>query len=284
MQSPAHRRLLRIVGATVSVAAAALLSVTASAAASAAPGPSDADLMAYVQANDHPMGASIAAHDGSTPAATAGIHPDLGIQDSVEGIDVSGWQGNVDWPAYWAQGKRFAYVKATEGTGYQSPYFSQQYTGSYDVGMIRGAYHYARPDLSGATAQADYFVAHGGGWSADGKTLPGMLDIEWGPNNSCYGLSTTSMVNWILEFSDHYHALTSRWPVIYTATSWWTECTGNQGDFSSTNPLAVARYASSVGTLPYAWTFYTFWQYSSTPIDQDVFSGGLDRLTVLATG
>jgi len=229
------------------------------------------------------MGAAIRAHDGIDPAGTAGLLPSS-VEASVAGIDVSSYQGNVNWASYWSAGKKFAYVKATEGTGYTNDYFSQQYTGSYNVGMIRGAYHYARPDLGGAAAQADYFVAHGGNWSNDGKTLPGTLDIEWGPNSDCYGLSKSAMVAWIKAFSDRYHAKTTRWPVIYTATSWWTECTGNTGDFSSTNPLWVARYASTAGTLPYNWGFYTFWQYSSSPIDQDSFSADITRLKVLATG
>src|SRR5207302_289117 len=83
---------------------------------------------------------------------------------------------------------------------------------------------------------------HGGGWSKDGKTLPGMLDMEWNPYGAaCYGLSASGMVNWIKSFSNEYHAKTSRFPVIYTATSWWSQCTGNVGDFSSTNPLMIAN-------------------------------------------
>ena len=69
----------------------------------------------------------------------------------------------MDWPSWYTEGRRFAYVKATEGTGYQNPYFSQQYGGSYDVGMIRGAYHFATPDTSTGAAQADYVATHGGG-------------------------------------------------------------------------------------------------------------------------
>ncbi|MDT8913333.1 GH25 family lysozyme [Amycolatopsis sp. PS_44_ISF1] len=230
--------------------------------------------------DNHQMGASIRAHDG---VPQPGAVPSS-VDASVPGIDVSSYQGSVNWASYWSAGKKFAYVKATEGTGYTNPDFTQQYNGSYHVGMIRGAYHYGRPDLSGGAAQADYFATHGGGWSKDGKTLPGTLDIEWGPNSDCYGLGASAMVAWIKAFSDEYHRKTTRWPVIYTATSWWSECTGNTGDFSSTNPLWVARYASSAGPLPYRWGFYTFWQYSSTPIDQDSFSADISRLKVLATG
>jgi GH25 family lysozyme M1 (1,4-beta-N-acetylmuramidase) len=207
---------------------------------------------------------------------------------TVPGLDVSGYQGNVNWSSVAANGAKFAYTKATEGTYYTNPYFAQQYNGAYNVGIIRGSYHFATPDTTSGATQADYFVAHGGGWSRDGKTLPGMLDIEWDPYGSaCYGLSAGSMVNWILSFSNEYHAKTSRWPVIYTATSWWSECTGNQGDFSSTNPLALANYNGSPGVMPYHWSYQTIWQYADSgtfPGDQDQFNGDYSRVQALANG
>ncbi|MFI0943152.1 lysozyme [Streptomyces sp. NPDC021020] len=204
------------------------------------------------------------------------------------GLDVSSYQGNVNWASVAANGARFAYVKATESTSYTNPYFAQQYNGSYNAGLIRGSYHFATPNTSSGATQADYFVAHGGGWSKDGKTLPGMLDIEWNPYGaSCYGLSAAGMVNWILSFSNEYHAKTSRWPVIYTATSWWSQCTGNTGDFSSTNPLALANYNGSPGTMPYKWPYQTIWQYADSgvfPGDQDAFNGDFSRVQALANG
>ncbi|WP_415360504.1 lysozyme [Saccharothrix sp. BKS2] len=230
---------------------------------------------------DHAMGSQIRKHEGGS--ARVVIPTDPGTEAVVYGIDVSGHQGNVDWNHWWGLGKRFAYVKATESTGYRNPYFAQQYNGSYNVGMIRGAYHFALPDRSTGAAQADYFVNNGGGWSRDGRTLPGALDMEYNPYGAtCYGLSRASMTAWIKSFSDRYHARTGRWPVIYTSTSWWDQCVS--GDFSSTNPLWVARYSSAVGTLPFAWPVHTIWQYSSTPIDQNQFNGAYDRLQALATG
>jgi GH25 family lysozyme M1 (1,4-beta-N-acetylmuramidase) len=209
----------------------------------------------------------------------------IGTLATVSGIDVSSHQGNVNWASYWSGGKRFAYVKATEGSGYINPYFAQQYNGSYNVGMIRGSYHFALPNNSSGATQANYFVSHGGGWSGDGKTLPGALDIEYNPYGAtCYGLTQASMVNWIRDFTNTYKARTGRDAVIYSTTNWWTTCTGNNGSFGATNPLWIARYSSSPGTLPAGWGFHTFWQYSSTPIDQNYFNGAQDRLQALANG
>ena len=182
---------------------------------------------------------------------------------------------------------RWAYAKATEGTYYTNPYHAQQYNGSYDVGMVRGAYHFATPDTTTGAAQADYFVDRGGAWSADGRTLPGVLDIEWNPyGDDCYGKSASSMVSWIRDFLDRYRARTGRDAVIYTATSWWKQCTGNYAGFAST-PLWIARYASTVGELPAGWSTYTMWQYTSTgPTvgDHDRFNGTVDGVRSFATG
>ncbi|WP_272956234.1 GH25 family lysozyme, partial [Salmonella enterica] len=59
----------------------------------------------------------------------------------------------------------FAWVKATEGTSYQNPFYASQYNGSQSAGLIRGAYHFALPSNSSGQAQATYFSDHGGGWS-----------------------------------------------------------------------------------------------------------------------
>ncbi|KAG8943108.1 hypothetical protein FRC04_003188 [Tulasnella sp. 424] len=202
-----------------------------------------------------------------------------------EGVDVASWQGNVNWASL---GVSFAYIKATEGTGYTNPYFTSQYNGAYNAGLIRGAYHFARPDVSSGATQANYFLAHGGGWSNDGKTLPGALDIEYNPYGAtCYGLSASSMVAWIHDFANTYHAATTRYPVIYTTTDWWTTCTGNNSGFGTTSPLWIARYASSPGTLPAGWSYHTFWQYTSTGSgvgDHDRFNGDTAGLKRMATG
>jgi GH25 family lysozyme M1 (1,4-beta-N-acetylmuramidase) len=135
----------------------------------------------------------------------------------VLGLDVSSHQNNINWSSVASRGAQFAYIKATEGTGYVNPAFASQYNGAYQARLIRGAYAFALPNDSSGAAQARYFVANGGGWSADGRTLPGALDIENNPyGGACYKLSKGAMVAWIASFNATYQALTSVWPVIYT--------------------------------------------------------------------
>ena len=279
MRSPAFGCWRRLLGAA---AATSVLLAGLVPAAHAAPTSADGAPDSHAEMDktgNHPMGSQIRRHEGTsvTPIDT----PEVGTQAAVYGIDVSSYQGNVDWAYHWSQGKRFAYVKATEGTGYTNPYFGQQYNGSYNVGMIRGAYHFALPDRSSGAAQATFFSDHGGGWSGDGRTLPGALDMEYNPYGAtCYGKTQSAMAAWIRDFSNTYKTRWNKYPAIYTSTSWWNQCVG--ASFASTNPLWVARYASTVGTLPYNWTYYTFWQYSSTPLDQNVFNGSLTQLQILA--
>lgn len=203
------------------------------------------------------------------------------------GLDVSGHQGNVNWSQVAADGATFAYVKATQATSYRNGYFAQQYNGSYAAGLVRGAYHFAIPNDSGGAAQADYFVANGGGWSADGRTLPGMLDIEYNPYGSvCFGLTQSQMVSWIASFDKEYAALTGRRPVIYTTTDWWGTCTGNSSAFGQ-EPLSIANYSGSPYPLPSSWSIYTFWQYADSgtfPGDQERFNGDYQALVAFANG
>jgi GH25 family lysozyme M1 (1,4-beta-N-acetylmuramidase) len=210
----------------------------------------------------------------------------------LPGIDVSHFQWSIDWAKVKGSGVQFAYIKATEGTTFHDSAFDANYSAAYHAGIIRGAYHFARPNSSGGAAQANYFVDHGGAWSADGKTLPGTLDAEWGPQGStCYGLSTGAMRAWIGDFVNTYHARTTRWPVIYTPAAWWNQCTGSDGAVAANDPLWIVKIGSSPAPMPAGWGDQTIWQHGqgsvpgiSGSVDLDTFNGSADRLTVLAKG
>ncbi|WP_225834344.1 lysozyme [Streptomyces sp. NK08204] len=227
------------------------------------------------------------ADDGTRDDGTGDAAPDTRT-GQTEGVDVSGHQRVVAWQTLWDNGTRWAYSKATEGTSYKNPYFARQYNGSYAMGIIHGAYHFATPDTSRGAAQADHFVDHGGGWSEDARTLPGALDIEWNPyGDACYGKSKSAMIRWIRAFLKRYKARTGRNAVIYTSTTWWTRCTGDYTGFGATNPLWIARYGPTPGPLPSGWSSYTMWQYTSsgkTVGDHDRFNGTPSALRDLATG
>jgi len=275
------RTTVALAASSLAVAAMTITSSAGAAPTSADPEPTptpEAEAAGIDQAGDAAMGWK--QRDARTRSTSTAAAP-----SGVPGIDVSNWQGEVDWAGQYDAGKRFAYIKATEGTSYTSPSFGHQYSGSYDVGMIRGAYHFALPDNSSGAAQANHFVDNGGGWSADGKTLPGALDMEWNPyGGTCFGKSQADMKAWINDFLDTYNDRTGRYPAIYTNTNWWNQCVGHDTSFAEKSPLWIARYSDSVGTLPTGWGTHTFWQYTDNPIDQNVFNGSMERLEALATG
>ncbi|KAI0760092.1 glycoside hydrolase family 25 protein [Fomes fomentarius] len=204
-----------------------------------------------------------------------------------KGIDISHYQPTVDFAKLKAGNIAFVYIKATDGSKFIDPCFTSHYTGATKAGLLRGAYHFARPNSSSGAAQAEFFLAHGGRWSRDGRMLPGALDVEYNPKGSAnYGLTASQMVAWIKEFSDTYYAVTGVYPVIYTTTDWWKSCTGNSEAFGLTNPLWLARYSSSIGVLPAGWSQATFWQYADSgpnPGDQNKFCGTLQQLQKCVT-
>ena len=156
--------------------------------------------------------------------------------------------------------------------------------------MIRGAYHFATPSTSSGAEQARYLVVRGGGWSADGMTLPPLLDIEYNPystlGNICYNMSASQMVNWVREFSNTMVALTGRKPAIYTTTDWWKTSTGNNAGFGD-HALHLPSYSTSPGVLPNGWTFYSIWRYfPDGPFvgDSNVWNGTYAQLKAFAYG
>jgi len=210
----------------------------------------------------------------------------------VLGVDVSRWNGTVDWEAAYTDGVRFAMVKATESDWYQSPTYVDQYDGAHAAGLIRGAYHFAIPDDTDGATQARWFVENGGDWTADGHTLPGVLDIEYNPYGAtCYGLSKSAMIAWITDFNEEYIALTGRAPLVYTNQDWWNSCVGSS-DLPQTNPLWVAYWSSGDPALPSGWDTYTFWQYTAEgavdgvegDVDLNRFPGSTRTLRAFALG
>lgn len=202
----------------------------------------------------------------------------------IAGVDVSGWQPNPDWDQIAAAGHQFAFIKATEGTGYLSPVFAAQWADARARGLLTGAYHYARPASSSGAEQASYLVANGGGWTADGLTLPAALDIEDAESGDvCHGLDQASFAGWVRSFVDQYQALTGRTPIIYVKQVTWDRCVGSAefGDLA----LWLYDHEAPMGPLPLGWESATFWQYGVVDgLDRNLFFGDLTGLQTFATG
>jgi GH25 family lysozyme M1 (1,4-beta-N-acetylmuramidase) len=201
---------------------------------------------------------------------------------TLQGLDVSVYQGSIDWGAAAGAGIAWSYAKATEGTGYNDPTFSANWSGMAAHGVARGAYHFFHPDLDG-TQQADFFLNAVG--SLGEGDLPPMLDWEVSDRAS----TGTAAAN-AQAFINEVAARTGKATVIYTSPGIWSGF-GTPGGFGS-DALWVADWGPSCPSLPGGWGSWVFWQYSdsgSVPgvpatVDRDVFNGDAAALSALAGG
>jgi GH25 family lysozyme M1 (1,4-beta-N-acetylmuramidase) len=271
------RILARLAGAGARSAVAVIsvgVGLAIAAPASFAAG-SDSD-----RANGSPHAA--AGPTGTRSALTAAALPN---GYPLNGIDVSSHdqanRARIDWVARKASGDDFAFVKATEGTGYSNPYYSGDYNGAKNAGLPTGAYAFARPDLGNPVGQANYFVDHIQ-WADDGRTLPPFLDLEWPYSSlnlpSCYGLGTGAMVSWISSFLGQVNTRIGRTPMIYTNVNWWNACTGSSTAFAD-YPLDISSCDASPPSVPGWGTNWTFWQY-----DVDACGRGADHDSTVSGG
>lgn len=93
----------------------------------------------------------------------------------VRGVDVSSWQGEIDWPTLAGQGLSFAFIKATEGSGFTDPRFSYNWEEARKTALRVGAYHFFSYDSPGET-QADNFIA---AVPREPGALPPVVDVEF---------------------------------------------------------------------------------------------------------
>jgi lysozyme len=199
---------------------------------------------------------------------------------TTPGIDVSHYQGAVDWGKVKSAGMAFAFAKATEGTSVSDSMFAVNWPGIKNAGLVRGAYHFFHASKD-ATDQANYFLdavqSAGGFLPGD---LPPVIDFE---NSSLDGLSNPAVQSGVSAWLQAVASKTGVTPMIYTAHS-----VGNQylaGQFGS-YPLWIANYGVVSPSLPQGWTNWQFWQYSQSGsvsgiagnVDMDYFNGTPDQL------
>ena len=174
---------------------------------------------------------------------------------TVEGIDVSHWQGDVDWRAVKRSGRRFAFAKATEGRSMVDEKFEQNWKNMKEAGIIRGAYHFAKPTTA-AKPQARHFHKTVGPEPGD---LPLVLDLEDGEE-----IGSQKLEQWVRAFVDEIKSLSGEAPIIYSGGFWKSHLnhmTDNLGCL-----LWLPQYGPKAEN-PRAWKRWTFWQYSDGTIN-----------------
>src|SRR5687768_5676263 len=146
-----------------------------------------------------------------TPALQP-LEPRL-LMARVQGIDVSHWQGNMNWATAYNVGDRFAFIKATQGTTIVDPQFVNNRTAAKNAGLLVGFYHFATPDsitdangdgrYDDAVAEADWFYANAAAYMAAGYLRP-VLDMEGNPG----GLSNPQLSKFTNDFCSRIQELT----------------------------------------------------------------------------
>ncbi len=181
----------------------------------------------------------------------------------VTGVDVSNWQGTVDWSQVAAAGYKFAFLKATEGGWYIDPTYAANRAGANAYGIVIGAYDFAQPTTmpGQAQAEADFFV--GIAMPQLGDLMP-VLDLE-----TTNGLSPANLQSWVTQWLYEVYARTGRRAAIYTSPSFWANAMGGSTWFAQNGfPLWLAHWTAATSpTVPalnwsgYSWSF---WQWTSS--------------------
>ena len=197
----------------------------------------------------------------------------------IPGIDVSDYQGLVNWSAVAATGIKFAFAKATEGLTFTATTFARNWTGMQAAGMLRGAYHFFRPETD-PQVQANHFLKVA---SLGSEDLPAALDVEVRDR-----VDPGTVVTRVKQWLDTVEGVTGRKPILYFSPGFW-DSLGTPRGFSD-YPLWIAEYGRSSPIIPRGWATYTFWQYTSGggvrgtagKTDLNMFNGSLDDLKLFA--
>lgn len=190
-----------------------------------------------------------------------------------DGIDVSGWQGSIDYSEVARSGIEIVYMKASEGTNFVDPYFNRNYTNAKANGLKVGFYHYltARSN-SEAVAEANFFVS----------TISGMVpDCRLAMDFESFGSLNTEEINEIgLTFMQTVENLSGKEMVIYSDTS---NASNIFGGGLTNYPLWVAQYEVEEPTPNGNWSSWVGWQYTDAGeisgingyVDRDRFTDGI---------
>jgi GH25 family lysozyme M1 (1,4-beta-N-acetylmuramidase) len=185
----------------------------------------------------------------------------------AKGLDVSNWQGQIDWLQVSDGGYSFAFAKATEGTTFSDVTYPFNRSSAPWLGVRLGAYHFARPAGSGdaaitasAIAQADHFVEIAQPKVGD---LPPVLDLE-----TTGGLSPAALATWTTAWLGEVAARTGLNAVIYASPSFWKTRLADTTSFATTgHPLWIAHWTKAdTPSLPadgWAGKGWSFWQYTN---------------------
>ena len=201
---------------------------------------------------------------------------------AVKGVDVSHYQGEIDWRALRRSGVRFAYIKATEGASLRDPRFAENWQRSHDAGMVRGAYHFFSLCKSGAVQAANFIAAI----PANTGSLPHALDVE--QMEACpNGRRIAHPLAQIGAFLDAAEKHFGQRPLVYTTQEFYEAYFRNGW---SAEQLGKERFwLRSLHRAP-GYGRWILWQYHNRgrrggidgPVDLNAFNGSVEEFEKFA--
>lgn len=205
-------------------------------------------------------------------------------QTTIHGMDVSHYDGAINWATAKSSGIDFAFVKATEGTTFVDPTFATNWTGMKSAGVVRGAYHFFHANVD-PHAQASFVVQTVG--QLEAGDLPLVIDLE-----TTDGQSAATVAANALAFLDAVKTATGKKPIVYVSPGFMNGSAANASGFASYS-LWVANWGVSCPDVPSPWAGWAFWQHSATgtvpgvpasAVDLDTFNGTLADLHAFGGG
>ncbi|ASR11238.1 glycoside hydrolase (plasmid) [Rhizobium leguminosarum bv. viciae] len=196
-------------------------------------------------------------------------------QNPVHGIDISKWQGDIDWGTVKNSGVAFAFIKATEGKDRVDSRFDEYWREAGAAGIPHAPYHFYY-FCSSADQQADWFIRN---VPKQAMRLPPVLDVEWNAESkTCrYRPDAETVRAEMQRFMDRLEAYYGKRPIIYTSVDFHREnLAGHFQDYHFW-VRSVAKHPE----VTYSDRRWAFWQYTSTgvvpgikgPTDINVFAG-----------
>lgn len=207
---------------------------------------------------------------GAASTGASADDDDCGEPRRLAGIDVSSYQGVIDWKRVRAAGVVFAFARVSDGLDVVDPRFAANIAGMRRAGVRRGAYQYFR---AGADPIAQANLAVRAVRHAGGVDLPLVADVET-DDGQTPELVQAQLRRWLA----HVERRTGRRPIVYSSPSLGSRLLGGQfGDWR----LWVAHYETDCPSLPDGWERWTFWQQAQAgrvdgilgPVDLDAFAG-----------
>ena len=198
------------------------------------------------------------------------------------GIDVSEYQGNINWQKVkWIDEVyeiNFVLIRATAGNDRVDAQFEKNWDNAKSKKMIRGAYHYYRPNEN-SLEQANFFIKRVKLKKGD---LPPVLDIEKLPKNQSLDSLKVGLKRWLLRVENYYGIK----PIIYSGDKYFTTFLEKQfSDYT----FWIANYSVFDEKIDKSWQFWQFTENAKVDgikgnVDLNIFNGTKNQLKYLTIG